>query len=196
MNVGFISLGYRGTGMGGRRRVGLFTKWIQPYGTTRPARAATWRRYRYLCKTSDTSVRGGRRYEMKATSQPHIFRSTVQLLLVVVAFVALKCSPAAKADEVSDGKAAFSTCSTCHTVTGKDSVGPHLNGVIGRKAGSVAGFDYSPAMKESKIVWDTTALEKFIQDPQAEIPGNHMPFAGLQDENKRDAIVAYLASLK
>jgi cytochrome c len=133
---------------------------------------------------------------MKASSQTRVFPSLAQMLLALVAFAALQYPLAAKADDVADGKAAFAVCSGCHTVSGKEGLGPHLNGVIGRKAGTVAGFNYSPAMKRSSIVWDATTLEHYIQNPQSAIPGNRMPFAGVQDEKKRDAIAAYLASLK
>jgi cytochrome c len=134
--------------------------------------------------------------QMKPIAQAHAFPSIAQLLLAVFAFAALQYPLAAKADEISDGKAAFSTCAGCHTVTDSNRLGPHLNGIIGRKAGSVPGFNYSRAMKDSNIVWDTTTLEQYLKDPQKTVPGNRMPFAGLQDEKKRDAIAAYLASLK
>lgn len=115
-------------------------------------------------------------------------------LIAVMLFIAQ--SPlSAHADPVTDGKAAFAVCSACHTVTGADRLGPHLNGVIGRKAGTVQGFNYSPAMKRANVVWDTSTLENYIDNPQKAMPGNRMPFAGLPDEAKRAAIAAYLATL-
>jgi cytochrome c len=101
-----------------------------------------------------------------------------------------------RADPVSDGKTAFAICSACHSVTGANGLGPHLNGVIGRKAGSVVGFNYSPAMKRANIVWDAQTLDKYSADPQQVVPGNRMPFPGLPDATKRADIVAYLATIK
>jgi cytochrome c len=100
-----------------------------------------------------------------------------------------------RADPAADGKTAFAVCSACHSVESMDGLGPHLNGVIGRKAGSVPGFNYSPAMKRSDIVWDAQSVEKFLANPQQDIPGNRMPFAGLQDATARADVAAYLASL-
>jgi cytochrome c len=136
------------------------------------------------------------RIEMKAIARIRSFPTPAQMLLTVAALAALQAPLAAKADEVADGKAAFAVCSGCHPVTGANGLGPHLNGIVGHKAGTVVGFNYSPAMKRSGVVWDATTLEQYMQNPQATVPGNRMPFAGLGDEKKRDAIAAYLASLK
>jgi cytochrome c len=133
---------------------------------------------------------------MKAISRARGLPSPAKLLLTIAAVVALQNPLAAKADDLADGKAAFAACSGCHSVTGGGGLGPHLDGVVGRKAGAVGGFNYSPAMKRSNIVWDAATLEKYMQNPQSAVPGNRMPFAGLQDEQKRDEIAVYLASLK
>ena len=117
-------------------------------------------------------------------------------LWAIAVLVALQSPLASRADEIADGRAAFARCSGCHAVTGRERLGPHLNGVIGRKAGSVPGFHYSAAMKRSGIVWNKTTLEEYLANPQKEVPGNRMPFAGLQDPKKRDEIAAYLATLK
>jgi len=121
---------------------------------------------------------------------------TVPRVLCLIA-AALLVAPAlpARADPVTDGKTAFAVCSACHSVTGASRLGPPLNGVIGRKAGAVAGFNYSPAMKRASVVWDAATLEQYIANPQKAMPGNRMPFAGLQDETKRADIAAYLATL-
>ena len=131
---------------------------------------------------------------MKSTSIA-VVRSAPMFLWVLVALLLTQYPQAVRADTISDGKAAFATCASCHTVTGANSLGPHLNGVVGRKAGSVAGFSYSPAMKRSSIVWNTATLEQYMQNPQEIVPGNRMPFAGVQDEKQRDDIAAYLATL-
>jgi cytochrome c len=120
----------------------------------------------------------------------------IRLRLVVAALVVVQSAATVRADEVADGQSAFAACSACHSIDGKDGLGPHLNGVIGRKSGSVAGFNYSPAMKRADIVWDAQNLEKFLADPQQDVPGNRMPFSGLSDATKRADIAAYLGTLK
>jgi cytochrome c len=91
-----------------------------------------------------------------------------------------------------------SKCSVCHATTAKDgtSIGPHLFGVVGRKAGSLAGFSYSKAMKNSAVVWNSATLAKYIASPQAVIPGNRMPFPGDRNPDEVTAIVSYLGTLK
>ena len=102
----------------------------------------------------------------------------------------------ASADPINDGKAAFSQCSMCHSITGAQDSGPHLNGVVGRKSGSVPNFSYSSAMKSTEVVWDTETLDRFLANPQQAVPGTRMPFSGLPDAAKRAALIAYLATLK
>ena len=110
---------------------------------------------------------------------------------------ALLCAgSAALAQDATAGKVAFAQCSACHSVEGSNGVGPSLQGVVGRKAGSFAGFRYSRAMKAAATTWDAASLEAYIADPQKAIPGNAMPFAGVPDAKERADIVAYLATLK
>jgi cytochrome c len=118
------------------------------------------------------------------------------LVLVLGALAWTHALRAHAAPDVAAGKADFVACSACHSVNGSDGVGPHLNGVIGRKAGTVAGFSYSGAVKQSNIVWDANSLDAYIADPQKAIPGNHMPYSGLPDATARADIVAYLGTLK
>ena len=115
--------------------------------------------------------------------------------IAAVIFVGQSALPA-HADPASNGKTAFSLCSTCHTVTGAEDSGPHLNGLLGRKAGSVSRFNYSSAMKNADIVWDAQTLDQFLANPQQQVPGNRMPFPGVADAAKRADIIAYLASFK
>lgn len=101
---------------------------------------------------------------------------------------------AAHADDAS--KTAFGVCKTCHsTEKGKIGIGPSLYGVVGRKAGSLPGFTYSKAMAGSGITWDAAALDAYIAAPQTKVPGNRMPYGGLKDAAKRQAIIAYLKTL-
>ena len=89
-------------------------------------------------------------------------------------------------------------CGVCHAVTAKAApgVGPRLFGVVGRKAGTLAGFSYSPAMKGSGLTWDEATLKRYIANPAQTVSGNRMPYAGLHNPAQLDDVVAYLASLK
>ncbi len=93
--------------------------------------------------------------------------------------------------------AAFNACKACHTVNkgGRNGIGPNLNGVVGRPAASVAGFNYSPAMKASKLRWDAKTLDEYLAGPTKKVPGTRMPIA-TPDPAKRAAIIAYLTSAK
>jgi cytochrome c len=104
----------------------------------------------------------------------------------------------AQAEKKSDdtGQIKFNNaCRTCHTVKeGDNRLGPNLHKIVGRKAGSVEGFNYSPALKESGLVWDETTLDKFIANPEQALPGNNMkPFTGIASAEERKAIISYLA---
>jgi len=111
----------------------------------------------------------------------------------IVAFVATSTSLVGAAD-VEKGKAVFEQCAACHSLDGTgDYDGPSLKGVIGRKAGALEDYRYSAAMKRSDVVWDPEALDKYVADPQAFIPGNRMAFAGIPDKTQRDDLIAFLA---
>ena len=86
------------------------------------------------------------------------------------------------------------TCRTCHTVKeGDNRLGPSLAGVVGRKAGSLPGYSYSDAMKNSGLTWDEATLDRFITNPEAAVAGNNMkPFAGVASADDRAKIIAYL----
>jgi nitrite reductase (NO-forming) len=97
--------------------------------------------------------------------------------------------------EVAAGKLVFRKCQACHsTEPGKNGLGPSLAGVVGKKAGSVANFNYSPAMKGSNLTWDIATLNAYLSDPQKSVPGNKMPFPGLKTENERSSVIAFLAA--
>jgi cytochrome c len=103
----------------------------------------------------------------------------------------------ALAGDAAEGEKVFKKqpCHTCHMI-GEGAtklVGPELNGIIGRKAGSVPGYNYSEAIKASGITWDEATLKEFLAKPQAKIPGTKMVFAGLPKEDDLDNLVAYLA---
>jgi cytochrome c len=101
------------------------------------------------------------------------------------------------ADDISHGKTVFQEeCAVCHSVhPGKNKMGPSLFGVVGRTAGSVEDFDYSPAMKASGIHWTEENIEAFIASPQKFLPGVGMTYGGLSDGRSREDLAAYLNSL-
>jgi cytochrome c len=111
-----------------------------------------------------------------------------------VLLLVLSAVPVAAAD-VEHGKALFQTCVACHTER-PDALGPSLKGVVGRKSGVLEDFRYSNAMKRANLVWDDDNLRAYIQDPQAKVKGNRMPYGGLTDPKDVDDIVAYLRVLK
>jgi len=97
------------------------------------------------------------------------------------------------------GEALFGgNCGTCHTTdkTSPDSTTLSLFGVVGRKAGSVADFSYSPAMQSAGIVWTPAKLNAYLENPAAVVPNNIMYVPGLPDPTERAALIAYLATLK
>lgn len=91
------------------------------------------------------------------------------------------------------GAQAFRQCSVCHSIdkSGRNGVGPSLYHVMGRKSGSVAGFNYSPALKNAGISWDEKSLDAYLAAPQKKVPGSRMP-TSVADPAKRAAIIAYL----
>jgi cytochrome c len=100
------------------------------------------------------------------------------------------------AQDAGHGKSVFKACAACHATDRANRVGPGLEEIVGRKAGTAPGFRYSNAMKNSGIVWDDKWLNAYLESPQKAVPGNRMPYAGLKDATDRADLVAYLATLK
>lgn len=100
------------------------------------------------------------------------------------------------AQDADHGKSVFAACAACHAPDHAIRVGPGLEGIVGRKAGTVPGFRYSNAMKNSGIVWDDKSLNAYLEAPQKAVPGNRMPYPGLKDATDRADLVGYLATLK
>jgi len=100
----------------------------------------------------------------------------------------------AQAQDATAGEQVFNKCKTCHQIgpSAKNSIGPVLNGVVGRKAGSVANYSYSGANKASGITWDEASLKEYLKNPQVKVPGTKMAFPGLPKEQDIDNVVAYL----
>lgn len=97
--------------------------------------------------------------------------------------------------DATKGEAVFVTCKTCHDPK-VNKIGPHLAGVVGRKAGSLTDYSYSTANKTSGITWTPEKLFQYLQAPQRVVPGTKMSFAGLSDAQKRADVIAYLETLK
>ena len=89
------------------------------------------------------------------------------------------------------GAQIYQRCQLCHSIE-HDLVGPRHLGLFGRKAGSIAGYPYSTAMKTSGITWSEDTLNKFLSGPQAFVPGTRMTFTGLPDEQDRADVITYL----
>ncbi len=113
---------------------------------------------------------------------------------LALAFAAVLGSGAALAEgDAAKGEKVFKKCKTCHTFDpGKKKIGPHLKGVVGRKAGSVEGYKYSKAMAAADITWDEANLDKFLTKPKAFVKKTKMSFGGLKKESQRADLIAYL----
>ena len=112
--------------------------------------------------------------------------------LALAAALALAAGTAAAAD-AARGEQLYARCAACHALQ-YDRVGPRHCGLLGRRAGSVPGFDYSPAMKRSKLVWTKENLSRFLADPVSVVPGTTMTYAGVDDAKKRADLIAYLGT--
>jgi cytochrome c len=100
----------------------------------------------------------------------------------------------ARAQDPAAGEKVFVACRACHQIgeNAKNALGPVLNGIIGRKAGSVEGYSYSPANKNSGLTWDEATFRDYIKDPRAKVPGTKMVYAGLKDDQRVNDLLAYL----
>jgi cytochrome c len=95
--------------------------------------------------------------------------------------------------DAAKGKVAFLTCQTCHAIeAGVNKIGPSLHAVVGRQAGTIAGFSYSAANKNSGITWTPEKLFQYLENPQRIVPGTKMTFAGFSDPQKRADVIAFL----
>ena len=119
-----------------------------------------------------------------------VFMSTFRRLLVATLVV----SPAIA---MADPPPAFTVCKQCHKIeAGMNSIGPSLAGVVGRKAGTGAGFAYSDAMKNSGLTWDDATLTKYLADPKATVPGTKMVFPGVKKAEDVPTLIDFLKTLK
>jgi cytochrome c len=114
-----------------------------------------------------------------------------------MAVVVVGSPSALAAGDADAGKQLFTTtCNACHsTEPGVNKIGPSLAGIFDSKSGAVPGYDFSPALKAANITWDETALDKFLQNPAADVHGTKM-FISVPSAENRQNIIAYLKTLK
>lgn len=113
---------------------------------------------------------------------------------ICVAVLVMAATTGARAQDAAAGEKVFAVCRACHQIgeTAKNGVGPVLNGIIGRPAGTYAGYSYSDANKNSGLTWDEATFRDYIKDPRAKIPGTKMIYPGLKDEQKTTDLLAFL----
>lgn len=115
-------------------------------------------------------------------------------LLLPLLALTLQAPPALATGDPDKGRAVFSRCASCHQVglSARNGFGPQLNGIIGRRAGSVEGYVYSPAMKNATLVWSEKNLKTFLKSPGDTVPGNKMRFWGIGSDSQIADLLAYL----
>ena len=103
-------------------------------------------------------------------------------------------TPGASAQDLAAGETSFKKCLPCHAIGdgATNKVGPELNGLDGRKAGTAANYSYSDANKNSGSTWNEQIFKEYITNPRAKIPGTKMVFAGITNEKERENLWAYL----
>jgi cytochrome c len=119
-------------------------------------------------------------------------------LLSGIAYWGLSTLSASEDGDVSSGQLVFNNaCRTCHSIReGDNRLGPHMRGIIGRKAGSLPNYSYSSAMRGANFVWDEENLERFMANPDEIVPGNTMkPYGGLASAESRVELIAFLKTL-
>ena len=124
--------------------------------------------------------------------------SNGRIAALAVTAAAILATPALAAGDPVQGKAVFARCAICHNVEkdGGNGVGPNLFGIMGHKAASVDGFNYSGPMKASSIVWNDDKLSQWVAGPAKMVPGTKMAFAGITSKGQIADVVAYLNTLK
>jgi cytochrome c len=116
------------------------------------------------------------------------------LLVLVSVLMFSSVTTAYAAPDLANGAKQFNKCKSCHTIVkgGKNLIGPNLNGLFGRKSGSVTGYNYSPAMKAAGVTWNDAKLDVYLTDPKAMVKGTRMSFAGIKNAKDRTDLIAYL----
>jgi cytochrome c len=137
-------------------------------------------------------------HKVVAMSNPSRLSSSLlaRVALPAIAVAAFSLATPASAADAQKGRRTFQQCASCHAVeSDSNGFGPHLKGVVGRRAGSVPGYTYSEAMKEAGaagLVWDEAALSAFLASPAKKLPGTKMRFYGFWFQSQIDDVIAYL----
>lgn len=116
----------------------------------------------------------------------------------VISLTAVAVPTLVHAQDAAAGKKVFNRCQACHTVNegGKNKAGPNLWGIFGSTAAErPTGYKYSPALKDSGIVWDEATMSAFLENPRKAVPKTRMAFPGLKKAEQRDDVIAYLKSV-
>ena len=108
--------------------------------------------------------------------------------------VAVLCAGSAHAADAKKGEEIYGRCLACHALE-QDRVGPRHCGLVGRRAASIPGLEYSPAMKRSGLVWNEKTLDRFLANPLKVVPGTTMTYAGITDPRERADLIAYLRTI-
>lgn len=121
----------------------------------------------------------------------------IKRILLAAAMASFAAGAAHAEGDPALGKKQYVQCGICHGMQGQgSSVGPTLKGIVGRKAGAIPAFNYSPAMKASGLTWTEANLSAYLAAPQAKVKGTRMVFAGLKKPGDADNMVAFLKTLK
>jgi cytochrome c len=136
--------------------------------------------------------RGQCRRALRNQSEHTMKKLTLSVFAVIASSAA---TSAVLAQDVAAGKTAFNKCMACHAIGegAKNKVGPELNGLDGRNAGSAPDYNYSDANKNSGITWNEAQFKEYIKDPKAKIPGTKMAFAGIKNEKEINDLWAFLS---
>jgi cytochrome c len=158
----------------------------------RPGRLGTsffWR----LCNARWPAKNG--RFPLHPIDQPKEHPMKKLTLSVLAVFISMAGASSALAQDAAAGETSFKKCLPCHSIGegAKNKVGPELNGLDGRKSGTVEGFSYSDANKNSGVTWNKEQFLDYIKDPKAKIPGTKMAFAGIRNEAEANALWAYIS---
>lgn len=120
-----------------------------------------------------------------------MFSKNIKIAALAGAWLALGASAASADVDLVKGEQIYRHCQGCHSID-RNRVGPMHKGLFGRPAGTVPGFAYSEAMKNSGIVWNEQTLDRFLQGPRKMVPGTKMTYAGVADPQDRANLIAYL----
>jgi|SRR6185312_8143327 cytochrome c len=118
--------------------------------------------------------------------------------LILASVVLASTIGMAQAQDLAAGEQSFRKCGPCHSVgeDARNKVGPELNGLDGRKSGTVEGYSYSAANKAANITWNEASFKEYIQAPAAKVPGTKMAFAGIKNEKEIANLWGYLKQFK